>query len=42
MIFCSIEQDSENSVTKLLKKTNRIEAFYLFKADNKNRLAVRL
>ena len=36
MIFCSIEHDSENSVTKLLKKPNRIEAFYLFKADKQN------
>ena len=37
MIFCSIEHDSENSVTKLLKKPNRIEAFYLFKADKQNK-----
>ena len=36
MIFYSIEHDSENSVTKLLKKPNRIEAFYLFKADKQN------
>ena len=36
MIFCSIEHDSENSVAKLLKKPDRLEAFYLFKADKQN------
>ena len=36
MIFCSIEHDSENTIAKLLKKPNRLEAFYLFKADKQN------
>lgn len=30
MIFCSIEHDSETAVVNLLKKPNRLEAFYLF------------
>lgn len=36
MIFCSIEHDSENDVKKLLKKPNRLEAFYLFKENKQN------